>query len=536
MFYPGIPNYEIFNYMPPHPDDGGPFFQLARTTIQQADFAIHHHPEEQERLAGHYERIELLLTHFIHLQTYRYEDVLDIDGWIDVINELRIRLRQKLEALAVYDQDVGMYQDEDIVPTVFIPRFQQTTNGRPKYLFQWDIVLAYRTTGYTWNEIANLLGISRDTLYRRRKEENIPEPRTFSEISNMDLDIIIHNLNQQSAGVLSSQFIQSAVLDLGFHVQRQRIRESIQRTDPLGRYNRWAALIPRSVYSVAGPNSLWHMDGNLKLREYGFVLHAAIDGYSRYLIYLEANLNNRAETVLAAFLRGVEGVGHIPLRVRADKGSENREVSLWMIVARGENRGSFITGRSVHNQRIERIWREVNRWMTSFHLIFQHLRQIDLYDPDNPVDRFVLGFVFLPLIRRSLAKFLRVWNYHKLRTEGYKTPTQLYSTLIQLQTGGIIPQTDSLDTFQDYGVDWEGPIPEQIQDDENTNNTATVDPPERPLADNHWRILIEEYRQILQSAFEVGNEDWMLTRYNYGIDFYREIRLWVESKLINEHN
>jgi hypothetical protein len=239
------------------------------------------------------------------------------------------------------------------------------------------------------------------------------------------------------------------------------------------------------------------MDGNLKLREYRFVLHATIDGYSRYLIYLEANLNNRAETVLAAFLRGVEGVSHIPLRVRADKGSENREVGLWIIVAYGENRGSFITGRSVHNQRIERIWREVNRWMTSFHLIFQHLRQIDLYNPDNPVDRFVLGFVFLTLIRQSLAKFLRVWNYYKLRTEGYKTPTQLYSTLIQLQTGGIIPQTDSLDAFQDYGVDWEGPIPEQIQDDENTNNTATVDPPERPIGDDHWRILTEEYRQIL---------------------------------------
>lgn len=133
-------------------------------------------------------------------------------------------------------------------------------------------------------------------------------------------------------------------------------------------------MIPRAAYSVAGPNSLWHIDGNLKLREYGFVLHGAIDGFSRYLIYVEATLNNRAATVLNAFLRGIETVGNIPLRVRADKGSENRDVGLWMIVNRGENRGSFITGRSVHNQRIERIWREVNWWMTSFHLIFRQLQ------------------------------------------------------------------------------------------------------------------------------------------------------------------
>ena len=52
----------------------------------------------------------------------------------------------------------------------------------------------------------------------------------------------------------------------GVTVQRQGVRAAMEQIDPIGVANR--ALHPklqRRTYAVAGPNSLWHIDGNHKL-------------------------------------------------------------------------------------------------------------------------------------------------------------------------------------------------------------------------------------------------------------------------------
>ena len=81
------------------------------------------------------------------------------------------------------------------------------------------------------------------------------------------------------------------------------------------------------------------------------------------IVYLNCSDNNRSLTVYKTFLKAVELYG-LPSRVRSDQGRENILVTQHMLEHRGLDRGSIIVGSSVHNQRVERIWRDMHRCVT----------------------------------------------------------------------------------------------------------------------------------------------------------------------------
>jgi hypothetical protein len=74
--------------------------------------------------------------------------------------------------------------------------------------------------------------------------------------------------------------------------------------------------------------------------------------------FLHCSNNNRAATVQELLVDALAEYG-IPRSVRCDKGLENVGVASFMLSVRGVGNGSVITGRSVHNQHIERLWRDV---------------------------------------------------------------------------------------------------------------------------------------------------------------------------------
>lgn len=183
----------------------------------------------------------------------------------------------------------------------------------------------------------------------------------------------------------------------------------------------------RRKYWVPGPQSLWHQDGHHALIRWRLVTHGGIDGFSRLIVFLRCSDNNRAETVSQIFLEAAHTYG-LPSRVRADCGGENLGVKQIMEEARGSERGSFIAGKSVHNSRIERLWRDVYYAVVqTFYCLFYYLEGQGYLEVGDDRHLFALHYIYLPVINKCLLDFKEAYNHHPLRTERNKSPYQLWA-------------------------------------------------------------------------------------------------------------
>lgn len=184
----------------------------------------------------------------------------------------------------------------------------------------------------------------------------------YSSIGDADLDTLVKAYKVRKPGV-GFRYVRGHLRSVGLRIQKQRVLDTLQRVDRVGRFIRRRGVIRRRKYFSSRPNALWHCDGHHKLIKYGFVIHGFIDGNCRTvrcsaIVYdwvltlhfytqitaLRANTNNLASTVLELFLLAVEIYG-TPSRVRGDRGGENVLVSAYMIMKRGPRRGSFLWGR-----------------------------------------------------------------------------------------------------------------------------------------------------------------------------------------------
>lgn len=181
--------------------------------------------------------------------------------------------------------------------------------GRPRYRISLEQLSCLRGEFNSWTQIASDLGVSRQTIYNRRRELGFSiNFEGYTNISNHNLDTAV--LEELRAFPRTGETnVMAGLRQRHIFIQRWRVRESIIRVDPINHANRWGQRIERRPYSVPHPNFLWHMDSNLKLRHWRMVIHGCIDGFSRCIIYLRVNNNNRAATVLSCFQRATSEWG-----------------------------------------------------------------------------------------------------------------------------------------------------------------------------------------------------------------------------------
>jgi hypothetical protein len=104
----------------------------------------------------------------------------------------------------------------------------------------------------------------------------------------------------------------------------------------------------------------------------------------RFITFLKASDNNLADTVHQLFVESCSKYG-VPEKVRGDRGVENVQVRDYMQSLHGPK--GFLSGRSCHNQRIERLWRDVyERVVCVYHDLFQSMEERGVLDPETDKD------------------------------------------------------------------------------------------------------------------------------------------------------
>ena len=155
---------------------------------------------------------------------------------------------------------------------------------------------------------------------------------------------------------------------------------------------------------AAGPDYIWHVDGNDKIKPYGFGISGAIDGFSRHLIWLNVYTTNSDPALIGGyFYESISKASGCPMLLRIDAGTENTLLKTMQDTLMGNGRNgknrTFIEGTSTLNQRIECFWSHLRKQCLEYWIcLFHDLKERGDFSGDF-VDTSLLRFCFMALIQ-----------------------------------------------------------------------------------------------------------------------------------------
>jgi hypothetical protein len=269
-----------------------------------------------------------------------------LDAWIEEFNKLADRLHTLLLELRTSERQKQEYDIQ--VETKIVGKAHH--KGRPRIEVDQDTTEYLRNAGYKEKELREMASMKERTFRRRRAE--VKEPPLTTE--QVDVHVIKTKRNYPEYGY---RMVHGHLKRENIKVSVNAVRESLWQVGNYLVQDLQPLIVPATVkkYRNPHPNAVWHFDGHEKLVSWKIWIHGCVDGYSHRIMWLGANNNKLAATVLAYFIRARTKFD-TPLRIRCDKGKENKQTCREMHILRdGVVNNPVMTGRSVHNTRIERL-------------------------------------------------------------------------------------------------------------------------------------------------------------------------------------
>lgn len=149
------------------------------------------------------------------------------------------------------------------------------------------------------------------------------------------------------------------------------------------------------------------------------------DVFSGYLVYLKVWMSNSNPKLVGRwYLEHLYKSKVISCRLRLDKGTETGIMATIHSFLRKEHEDVSNAADTVQYgpstcNKIERWWHELHsRLEQYFKRQLRILLEQGCYDPNDQTDRYLLAFVFIPVIQKEMNIFREtVWNSHRIRKQ-----------------------------------------------------------------------------------------------------------------------
>ncbi|XP_069126482.1 uncharacterized protein [Argopecten irradians] len=291
-----------------------------------------------------------------------------------------------------------------------------------------DLIAIYYHSGYTIKEIIGFMAVRHATAVSERQVHQILRRmnlhRRNNESSLEDIvRVILQELSNTGQNIGYRAMRRRLLTDHDINASSETVRLALSVLDAEGVRSRSRHVFRRRHYLNKGPNFAIHIDGWDKLKPYGISIHAAVDGFSRRVVWLKACSSNKKPEYIAHFYMDyVRKINGVPFIVYADKGTENSIVRdlqyalRWNHTDPFQGLSSFMYGSSLRNTRIERFWRNLRSmcgqsWMD----LFKSMTEYGILDTTDEVHLQCVRYCFLQLVSKDLEDVVRHWNEHRIR-------------------------------------------------------------------------------------------------------------------------